>query len=241
MRIPPRIAARLRTLETDLNLLAARGGNRILDGVISLVAGGAFLTIGIVIRANNDEDDDTGLAPSSNLLSSLLMVTGGVALGRGVVELAVRPNPKDAALEYSHMPMISVQQVKERLSFGENALKELAYRSRVARSLDGSLTVLGGVALPLIYSVQRDESAGELKKDWTFWVMMVGSTISVIGGAVTLLTRSDAEKRWRAYQRMKSRLLKERDQQQPGGSEFSFQLTPVVTPNAAGLGASIRF
>jgi hypothetical protein len=221
VRIPTRIAARLRALETDLNLLASRSGGRIADGVISLVAGGAFFTISFFI-------DDP-------LFRSLLFMTSGVAIGRGVIDLAVVPDPDDYAIPYSHMPMTTVEQVRERLGYGEHALSLLAKRSRVARSLDGSIAVTSGAVTIGVFTAKppcpTSRPDCRFKDDPLNYIVVVGGGISIIGGLVGLIAKSEAERRWDAYVKLRSRLRDQSGARRTRSLELAY---PSVAPLPGG-------
>ncbi|MEM9070363.1 MAG: hypothetical protein AAGE52_17800 [Myxococcota bacterium] len=193
VRIPSRTATRLRVLDGSLQALAARGGNNVLDGVLSLVSGG--LSVGV---AGWQWSEDRQLA-------SYLLVWGGANVARGLIDLSLRPNASRAAIAFSHLPMGTLAEVEARLAFGEDALRELARRTRLGRVLDASLNIAVGAAVIPLYLAPNDF---ELEDPFDYFVI-IGSGISIISGLIGLVSRSDAERRWSAYQDLRDRLVAE--------------------------------
>ena len=219
-------ATRLRALEADLNVLAARSEGRILDGSLSIAVGAAFITIGVFV-------DDA-------LFRTLLVLTGGVAAARGVVELSVLPDAEKPALEFAHLPMLSSAQVLARLAYGEEALSGIARRTRVARLLDGSLTMLSGAAYVPIYALarHREDKRWDFGDDASDYIVAVFSGISVVAGLVTLIVKSPAERRYIAYGKLRDRLAAEEGQ--TSTSRWP-QIAPYANRDGAGLAAHMRF
>lgn len=204
LHIPSRIATRMRVLEEDLNLLAARGGNGIVDGILSVLAGGLSITFGVVANDGTPSDQD---------FARYLFLWGSGQIARGVISFSIPLNADDAAIELQHMPMSNPDEVRLRLHFGEEALHRVARRSRASRMLDGSINVgVGLCAIPLYLAHNNFEISGA-----NDWFVVFASGLSVVTGVVSLILRSDAEKRWSAYEDLRDRLVKE--EQQKGGSE----------------------
>jgi hypothetical protein len=185
-------ATRLRVLNGDLQALAARSGNGILDGILGIVGGGLGITLGIFSR------------DSDPFVSTYFYMWGAAGIARAIIDLALTPNVDNRALAFAHMPMRNSSEVDARLVYGETALEYIARRNRLARLLDGSINVAAGAAaIPLVVSADNLD-----KSDFYFYFVIIGSSLSLIGGIVTLATRSDAEKRWNAYQELRDNLTR---------------------------------
>lgn len=215
--VPYRIATRLLVLESDLNALAARGNTRIIDGIGAMLFGGISIAIGALAN--------------ERALSSYLYVLGGVGITRGILDLALTPNAEQPALEYTHMTMHSVDEVKQRLLFGEASLERLAKRTKLVRLLDGSLSVAVGLAsLPVYFGPQ-----GFSINDGAAIFVIAASSISVVTGLIGLLVRSESEKRWGMYKKLRTRLQLERQRQLQGP-----QTSASVAPLSGGAMATLR-
>ncbi|MEM9864335.1 MAG: hypothetical protein AAF938_22230 [Myxococcota bacterium] len=213
-RISPAVATRLRALDGSLTNLAARGGS-IVDGVLSMVTGGLSVGLGVVVH----EDDTT--------LASYLYLWGVAGVARGVIDIALRPRAQRPAIQFGHMPMTTADEVEARLRFGESALAQIARRARLARILDSSLSITTGLLVLPIYLIPNDFSF----EDPFDWFVLIGSGISVITGVINLATRSNAERRWSAYQDLRDRLER----------RSSVAFTGGVTPVRGGAAASLGF
>lgn len=217
--IPSRIATRLRVLDADLGALANRGGNGIVDGVLSMLSGALSITLGVLV----DED----------LLRTYLFLWGGANVARGIIDLVVSPNASEPAIQYAHMPMDSPTEVRRRLEFGEDALHSLARRTRLARILDASINIAVGVAVVPLYLGPNDF---EIQSPFDYFVL-IGSGISVISGIINLATRSEAEKRWNAYDELRGRLSREHREQRERAS-LRLGVAPLPRGGAATLDAT---
>ena len=193
LSIPSRTATRLRVLDSSLQALAARGGGGVVDGVLSIL-GGATIT-GIGIWQYNE----------SRSLAGYLLLWGSSNVIRGIVTLALNPNPSREHVAFTHMPMSTMDEVMARLTFGENALETLARRSKVVRVLDASLNIAAGVAFIPMYLAPNDF---KIVEPFDYFIL-IGSGISVLSGLISLFTRTDAERRWEAYQDLRDRLVRE--------------------------------
>ena len=226
LRLPADVRTRFRVLTHDLDELAAKGGSRVADGVLSIVTGGLSITLGVFL------DDH------QPVLGSYLYLFGGANVARGIIDLLVTPDPHTPALEFSHMPMRNVQEAKERLAFGEAALERLAYRSRLTRILDAAVSTLAGVAFVPVYLARRD---GEPSIDTMGYFVMIGAGISVISGVISLTTPSDAERRWNVYSELRRRLASERRSSQARPQRHASLLPKPrigLLPGGAALGLS---
>lgn len=195
VRIPSGIATRLRALDSDFQVLAARGGGSIVDGILSILTGGLSITIGILLV--NEPGGVGGLN-----ISPYLFTYGGASAVRGILSLVLMTNPSGPAITYAHMPMTSMEEVRARLEYGERELAGLADRSRLSRILDGSLNVATGLAIIPIYLGPNNFEIVS-----TFdWFVLIGAGISAISGVITLLSSTEAERRWSAYEELRDRL-----------------------------------
>ena len=190
-RIPSRMATRLRVLDSDFTALSSRGGNHIVDGVLSILTGGLAITLGVLF------DDE--------LISPYLYLYGGAGVVRGVLDLSLTPDPSELAIQFAHMPMGNMGEVVARLHFGEEGLASLASDTRLVRILDASLNIGVGVAVVPLYLGPNDFA---ITSPFDYFVL-IGAGISIISGLINLLTRSEAERRWDAYEELDSRLSAE--------------------------------
>ncbi len=190
VQIPSRIATRLRVLEGNFQALAARSGNKILDGVLSLVTGG--LVVGIAGWQWSEDKQ----------LGGYLMLWGGASVARGVFDLTLTPNVARPSVAFTHMPMRTLAEVEARLAFGEQALEDIARRARLSRILESSLNMAVGAAAIPLYLAPNDFS---FDSPFDYFVVL-GSGISIISGLINLLSRTNAERRWQAYEELRDRL-----------------------------------
>ncbi len=206
VRIPSGIATRLRALDSDFQVLAARGGGSIVDGVLSLLTGGLAITIGILL---NDYGASGGIG-----MSPYLYVYGSAGAVRGILDLALMTNPSGPAITFSHMPMTTMDEVQQRLEYGERELASLAERSQISRILDGSLNVAVGLAIIPVYLGPNDF---EIVNPFD-WFVLIGAGISCVSGIITLVTSTEAERRWAAYRELSER-LDAREQESAGSTD----------------------
>ncbi|MBK8169450.1 MAG: hypothetical protein IPK60_03790 [Sandaracinaceae bacterium] len=224
-RIPSRILTRLHALDRDMMALSMRGDTHVVDGILSMVTGGASIAFG-ALYAN--------ASTSSNAMATYLYIYGAGSIGRGVLQLTVTPTIGDSAIRYGHMPMTSVAEVRARLQFGEDALESLADRSRIARILDASISMATGLAFIPFYLGPRDFKFTEFLD----YFVLIGASISIVSGVITLITRSDAERRWSAYSELRDGLREQRLQER---SRIRADLTAMPLPGGAAIGVSGTF
>jgi len=191
LRLPSSIATRMRVLDSSLQVLSARGSNNIVDGVLSMVSGGVSIGLGIWARRDGLRD-----------LARYAFLLGSVSVTRGVLDLALSPNPRTPAIKFGHMPMRTLDQARARLQFGENALEALARRTRAVRLVDASLSIVSGAAVVPIFLHGKDYKF----TDPLDYFIVIAAGISVITGIINLVSRSDAERRWEAYEELRDRL-----------------------------------
>ncbi|MDQ3035349.1 MAG: hypothetical protein M3Y87_23295 [Myxococcota bacterium] len=195
VRIPSGMATRLRALDSDFQVLAARGGGSIVDGILGILTGGLSITVGILLI--NEPAGAGGLN-----MSPYLFTYGGASAVRGILSLVLMTNPSGPAIAFAHMPMTTMDEVRARLDYGERELAGLADRSRISRILDGSLNVAVGLAIIPIYLGPNNF---EIRATFD-WFVLIGAGISAISGVITLLSSTEAERRWSAYEELRDRL-----------------------------------
>ena len=163
-----------------------------LNGSLGIAAGGAFIVVGVLI--------------DSPLVTSMLAVTGGASVGRGLLALTVLPNASGPAARFNAMPMGDAGQIAARIAYGERALDELARRSRRARLLDGSLSIAAGAAYIPTYLLlrARDTPRYRFGDDAVDYIAVGLSAVSAASGILTLVRPSAAERRKHSYERMRA-------------------------------------
>lgn len=194
LRLPSGIVTRLRALDADLQIIAARGGGSVLDGVLALAMGGLLVGLGVAI-----DEPVTGVP---NPASPYLYTSGGGMIVRGILNLALMTNPGAVATTFAHMPMRTHREARERLRFGESNLSHLAEMAMISRYLDGGLSILLGLLIVPVYLVPngfREDDAGS-------YLVLVSAAFSVTMGLITMFSVGEAERRWGAYDELRSRL-----------------------------------
>lgn len=210
IRIPSRVTTRLRSLDANLQGLAARGGGNVVNAVLSLLTGGLSITLGALY------------SPNDGPMSIYLYVYGGAAATRGVLDFVLTPNASGAAITYQHMPMGTHEEVRERLDYGERSLSGLAEQALIQRVLDASLNMAAGVAVVPIYLAPNGFTIVEPLE----YFVLIGAGVSVISGIITLASTSAAEQAWGAYQQLRDRLREERDLERQGDTDADDGQTP---------------
>jgi len=174
-------------------VLAARGGGGIVDGVLAIAMGAASIGIGVYI-------DVSGAGSSS--IGPYLYVYGSSGILRGVLNFIFMPNPSAASIQYTHMPMLTMSDVRARLHYGEHELESLASTAEISRILDGTISIATGLAVVPVYLGPNN---WELRSPFDYFVL-IGAAVSVITGSITLFTNTEAERRWGAYRELRDRL-----------------------------------
>jgi hypothetical protein len=195
--LPSRSLVLQRVLGSHLDALADHSGGRILDGTLELVLGGAFVGVGIFVK---DE-----------LFRSLLFLTGGVSLGRGLNQMIIAPDPSEQATAFQAMPTGSIAAARARLKYGEDVLAWAARRARTARLIDGTLTMAGAAGyVPLYWGLRRaNEPRYRFGDDAVDYLTVVFSTVAFAAGLITTIRKSEAEQRQAAYRELKDRFRAE--------------------------------
>ncbi len=227
LALPRAIEAREEALARDLGALGARSEGRVLNGSLQLAAGVALVTVGAVLG------DEIG--------RSLLILLGAGALSNGIVVLAV-PDAAARANRYTHMPMLTADQVRARIRFGEESLARLARAGRRARIADGTVTMTVAAAyVPLLWWLERRADAQYRFGDTPYdYVAIALSGISFASGLVTALVKTEAERRYRGYREFDEFL----EQQAPGALERLARRTSLdlaASSHQLAVRARVRF
>lgn len=196
LSLPGGIVTRLRALDTDFAILAARGGGSVLDGILALAFGALSIGVGIAF-----EPSVSGLRGTGSI-SPYLYTYGSGMVVRGVLDLAFLTNPSASALTYANMPMRTYRDVRDRLHYGEDELGHLAEMASISRYLGGSLNIALGLLVIPVYLAPN----GFHEEDAGAYIMLLGAAVSVTTGLITLFSTSEAERRWGAYQELRNRL-----------------------------------
>jgi len=196
LHIGTTVATRIRALDADLQILAARGGGNFLDGILMLVSAAATVTWGVLL--------DTSSAPGTTSYAAIYLYTyGGASIARAILSFALMTNPSTPAIRFTHMPMGTNAEVRERLLYGELQLDALAEQARIARILDGSINLAVGLAVIPAYLGPNNFQVPNAA-DW-FVLLLAG--VSTVMGVVTLVSTTEAERRQAAYHELRDRVL----------------------------------
>lgn len=220
IRISSSVTTRLRSLDANLQALAARGGSNVVNAVLALLTGGLAITLGAVRPNPIDE------------MSIYLYLYGGTAAARGVLEFALTPDAQGASIRYQHMPMTTQEEVRARLDYGESALSGLAEHSLIARVLDGSLNLAVGVAVVPIFAAKDFSISDPLD-----YFVLIGAGVSLVSGIITLASTSGAEQRWTAYRALRDRLRED----EPNDDRASVDALDAYLLRPAPAGPTLRF
>lgn len=235
------VATRLRALDADLQILAARGGGNILDGVLMLVSTAATVTWGVLL--------DTGSPPGTQSYAAIyLYLYAGASATRAVLSFALMTNPSGPAIRYSHMPMGTMGEVRERLRYGELQLDALADQSRIQRILDGSINLAVGLAVIPAYLGPNNFQVPNAAD----WFVLVLAGVSTVMGVVTLVSTTEAERRQSAYHELRDRVLAtpegiedaerlEREAEVSASSTVSVSPILSIGPTGGFAGAKLTF
>ncbi len=187
-RLSPGEEARLRVLLNDLRLLSLQSGHTTVDGIVSMASGALFLGIGLAVSDLQDVE--------------YLYLWGGGMMALGLAELLLAPDPEEAAVALDHMPAASEEQARARLHFAEARFEEVADRSRWMRITNSLVTLgLSVAVVPMVLAPRDYESSASFP-----YLFVIGSALGFVQALVTLLTPSQAEKRWNAYLDLRRRL-----------------------------------
>lgn len=180
-------ARELRFVRGSLLYLAYTESNSVVDGLLHATMGGVWIGFGAGIN---------GLEPA---IRTYYYVQGGSMLARAGVAFAIRPNAKRAALEIDAMPSRTRAEAEARLAYGAEQLRLLARQHRTKRLLSSGLSIASGV-IPLPFAL--NSGVAPLTSGWAI-VALVSGGIDVITGIIGLAIRTEAERRYRAYEQMR--------------------------------------
>jgi hypothetical protein len=178
----------LRFLRSSLAQLAYEESSSIVDGLLHTMMGGVWIGFGAGL---ND------LHPS---ISAYYFVQGSSMLGRAVLSFSIRPRAKRASLEMDTMSSRTPAEADARIAYGAGELKKLAKQHRLKRLLGSTLSIASGV-LPLPFALNSGVSS--VSDGWSI-IVFVGAGIDIITGLIGLAIRTEAEKRHRAYEELRS-------------------------------------
>lgn len=223
VRIPSETQTRLRALDQAFNVMVARGGGGVVEGVLGILTGGLSITLGILF---------------DNAISPYLYTLGATGAARGILSLALMLNPSGPAINFAAMPMGSIEEVQARLEYGERELAAMADQARIARILDASLNIAGGLAIiPAYLGPQNFEIINDFD-----WFVLIAAGVSSVSGVITLFTTTEAERRWSIYEELRDRLqAADQDLDDDQAAVQARSLTEVggsVTPVAGGVAGS---
>lgn len=236
------VATRLRALDADLQILAARGGGSILDGVLMLVSAAATVTWGVLL-------DTSSSTPGTVSYAAIYLYTyAGASAARAILSFALMTNPSQPAIRYSHMPMGSMHEVRERLHYGELQLDSLADQARLGRILDGSINLAVGLAVIPAYLGPNNFQVPNAAD----WFVLVLAGVSTVMGVVTLVTNTEAERRQSAYHELRDRVLatpegiadvEAMEREADAQARSDVQVAPILSlgPTGGFAGATLTF
>jgi hypothetical protein len=231
------ISTRLRALDADLQVLAARGGGSVVDGVLAFVRGATSVGIGVFMDVSRS-------APGPSM-TPYLYLYGGAGIVRGVLDFVFMRNPSSVAITYAHMPMGDLSEVRARLRYGERELESLAQNAEISRILDGVLSIGTGLAVVPVYLGPTNFS---FTSAFDYFVL-IGAAVSATTGVITLFSANEAERRWGAYRELRERLLStdqgasdDQELEQAAEEMAAFRMRPagpVLQPLLAGTAGGL--
>lgn len=208
---------RLRALDATYATLSTHGGPDIGSAVMSLIGAGISITIGALLLEFGDWTVES--------MAAYLFVLGGTSIARTVtVEFILRPDPRGPAIEYMNMPRAPRSAALERLEYGETQLRALAERAWIARMVDGGLNIAGALAVVPAYLAPK---GFELHSPFEAFIFL-GPAFSLVSGIITLASTTALERRWAAYDQMRTRLREQGDRE-----AAELLRAPVAEPSMA--------
>jgi hypothetical protein len=194
LRLPSTISTRLRSLESDLAALAQRGSGYIVDGVVQLLSSGVSIAVGVLFL--------TASSGTGDQMAAYLFSISGVGVARGLLTLFLPVTPHESAVSYLHpTPLTGYREARDRLRARESELHSLSDAAMVGRVVDGSLGIASAAAMIPLFA-----AFGFRESDPYSYVMLLLAGVSVVTGAITLFSTSDAERRWSNYVELRDRL-----------------------------------
>jgi hypothetical protein len=176
--------ARLSLLNTTLPPLAERSrSQRVLDGVVSLVAGAGMGALAFVVPST-----------PSNDLRPWFWTMGGMQVASGLINLAWVPARETQSERFAAMPMRTAAERRARVEFGERALEDIAAdgaRRRVLGALGNA-----GSSLAMLALIYRDPLFNGTPYSFgAYDAIVLGFTgLQVATGLLSLFSRSDDER-----------------------------------------------
>jgi hypothetical protein len=194
LRLPSTISTRVRSLESDLAALAQRGSGYIVDGVVQLLSSGVSIAVGVLFL--------TAGSGTGDQMAAYLFSISGVGVARGLLTLFLPVTPHESAVSYLHpTPLTGYREARDRLRAREGELHSLSDAAMVGRVVDGSLGIASAAAMIPLFA-----AFGFRESDPYSYVMLLLAGVSVVTGAITLFSTSDAERRWSNYVELRDRL-----------------------------------
>lgn len=226
-RIPQHVTVRLRAISINLKELArhaARNDSEVVNAIFAFAVGGACVTAGVLFNEKMSE------------YSYPFYLLGGANILRGSLILALSPDFTEPSLQYEYMPTRTIAKVKSKLIYGTQSFQSLADRSFWLRVLDSTINIgAGAAAIPLF--LYRDPHKFDRALDY---FVVTGAGVSVLAGIVGLLTRTEAEKRWSAYEEFQDKLKRDWRQRQQSENNSRLEINFVASPVPGGYLALLQ-
>ncbi len=182
--------ARLRLLDASFIGLDARSrGQRILDGALSIGAGGGLVAAAFALPSTSG---GTSLQP-------WLWATSGYLALQGIVNIAWAPARERLSVEYQQLPRRTAAQRRAQVRFGERAMDEIAADGQRRRILSGlgNIAMTAGIltaayADPIFNGAPRTLGLNDA-------VVLTYGGVSVVMHVIQMLSSSDDERLRNAY------------------------------------------
>jgi hypothetical protein len=185
--------ARMRLLDASYAGLASRsGGQRVLDGIVSIGAGGVIFATSWLIPRTMSAGVTTDLHP-------WLWATSGYLALQGIVNLAWAPARERLSRQYSEMPTQTAAQRRERMRLGERALDEMAADGHRRRILGGIANIAATTGLVLIPYAPAIFNGTPQQLGLTDAVVMAYGGVSVLFSVIQMFSQSEEERLRNAY------------------------------------------
>lgn len=183
----------MRLLDASYAGLAARsGGQRILDGIVSIGAGGVIFGTSFLIPRTMSTSVTTDLHP-------WLWATSGYLALQGIVNLAWAPARERLSRQYNEMPTSTAAQRRERLRFGERALDEMAADGHRRRILGGIANIAATTGLVLIPYAPAIFNGTPQQIGLADAVVMAYGGVSVLFSVIQMFSLSEEERLRNSY------------------------------------------
>jgi len=196
---PPRIAARELTLRKDLTAIRDQAKYQgWLSGAL-IALGGTAVGLG---------------AAYPQQAGAVLFPLGALGISRGVIALSLLTGRSQQLGQFLALPMFTPAQVRVRIQYGEAVYAYQARRARLARLLDGSISLLVAASyVPLTWWLQRRENPDyHFNDDGLGYAIVALATVNAAAALVTLFNASPIEERHAAYKK----LVESQEREHPG-------------------------